>query len=345
MKTTLFGSTVLLLLLTACATTSPPEPGRAEVSAERHIQQRLEIANTMRYQKRIDPIAHEVLRGGLRFCDDEITYATGLRIANRASFPKDLRDAASAELGLGSELEVLWVTPGTPGAKAGIEAGDKILAINGRKMPTGQDGLEALDEALAKAARKKRPLKITIQRQGESREIGLDTEPACHYPVIALLDATPNAYANGSIIAIHSGLINMLANDRDIAIVMAHELAHNIKNHPTKGIFTGLLGILVAVTLDDEEAGQVVSAQFSPPLEAEADYVGLYICANAGIDINGAENVWRRFAAEFSGAKEKSLLDTHPPTPERYVALRKTVGEIEEKRRRGEALVPNGARD
>lgn len=126
-----------------------------------------------------------------------------------------------------------------------------------------------------------------------------------------------------------------------MAIVIGHELAHNIKGHATKGVLAGVLGALVSLAVDADEIGEFVAAQFSPTLEAEADYVGLYIVANSGVTIQGAENIWRKFAAEFAGSKEKTLMDTHPPTPERYIAIRNTVLEIDEKKKNGIPLRPN----
>ncbi len=344
MKAKALASAIILTsLLSGCATTDTPTPNKREVAAERLVQQRLEVASTLRYQKQIDPLAYRILRGGLPYCGDEITYATGLQIANRSSFPKELRKAAREEAGLSKTLEVLWTIPGAPGDKAGIQAGDKVIALNGKKLPHGEDGLEELDERLATAAEKKQGLTLTILRDDKTREFQLETQTICHYPVVAVLNPEPNAYADGSIIAIHSGLLHLLPEDRDIAVVMAHELAHNIKDHPTKGLLASIFGLMVSIALDDDTdtLGEAASAPFSPPLEAEADYVGMYILANAGFDIHGAENVWRKFAAEASGAKEKSMLDSHPPTPERYVALKKTAEEIEQKKARGEPLKPN----
>ena len=75
-------------------------------------------------------------------------------------------------------------------------------------------------------------------------------------------------------------------------------------------------------------------------MEADADYVGLDLAAAAGYDIRSAVEFWRRMAVEHPGAIEESLLASHPSSPERTVALRATIAEIEAKRAEGLPLRP-----
>ena len=79
---------------------------------------------------------------------------------------------------------------------------------------------------------------------------------------------------------------------------------------------------------------------FSKEFEADSDYMGLYMAARAGFDINMAPNFWRRMAVEHPGSIKKNYMATHPSTPERAAALRETIEEIEEKLRGGMPLAP-----
>jgi hypothetical protein len=45
-------------------------------------------------------------------------------------------------------------------------------------------------------------------------------------------------------------------------------------------------------------------------------------------------------AVEHPGSIRGNFLSTHPSMPERFVSIENTVDEIEEKRQRGELLVP-----
>ncbi len=79
---------------------------------------------------------------------------------------------------------------------------------------------------------------------------------------------------------------------------------------------------------------------FSKGFEFEADYASLYIAARAGHDVKSAPNFWRRMAAEHPKSLEKGFLASHPSTPERFVAMEKTIQEIKEKQKLGKPLIP-----
>lgn len=68
--------------------------------------------------------------------------------------------------------------------------------------------------------------------------------------------------------------------------------------------------------------------------------MGLYIMARAGIPIKDAPLFWRRMAAESPASIGNNHAASHPPTSYRMLALDKAVGEIENKRASGQALVP-----
>ncbi len=84
-----------------------------------------------------------------------------------------------------------------------------------------------------------------------------------------------------------------------------------------------------------EKAGAMA---YSVDFEREADYVGAYYAARAGYDISGTENIWRAVALE--DPRSIRLATTHPTTPARFVFMRKTIAEIEDKERRHLPLVP-----
>ena len=75
-------------------------------------------------------------------------------------------------------------------------------------------------------------------------------------------------------------------------------------------------------------------------LEREADYVSMYLLANAGFDTADRASLWRNLADELTYTM--TGLTTHPHSPERYVLLTQTHEEIEAKRRDGRPLLPEG---
>ena len=78
---------------------------------------------------------------------------------------------------------------------------------------------------------------------------------------------------------------------------------------------------------------------YSPSFEHESDYIGLYILARAGFDYQNAPEFWRLMSRNNpQGIYNRT---THPTTPERFVAMSKTIEEINAKKAKGLRLLPN----
>jgi hypothetical protein len=77
---------------------------------------------------------------------------------------------------------------------------------------------------------------------------------------------------------------------------------------------------------------------YSQDFEREADYVGLYIMAWAGLPVDKASGFWRRMAVEHPTGIVFST--THPTTAERFVRLEQWAKEVNGKLASGEAFGP-----
>jgi len=160
-----------------------------------------------------------------------------------------------------------------------------------------------------------------------------------------------NAYADGNNVTVTTAMMSFTTDD-ELAVVIGHELAHNIMEHVSKiernavlGGVTGLLLDVVAATqgIDtgrgfSRTGAQMGVVRFSPNFEEEADYVGLYILAIAGYPIDKAPAFWRKMSGENPNAID--MRGTHPTNPERYLLLEKTVAEIKRKQSQGLVLIP-----
>ena len=88
-------------------------------------------------------------------------------------------------------------------------------------------------------------------------------------PVYVTKKLMLNAYADGSAITFSPVLCEALPGDEQLAIIVGHEIAHNLLGHYKKGL-----------------AGR-------KDQEREADYYGLYLAAYAGYDISSAPELFR----------------------------------------------------
>jgi regulator of sigma E protease len=73
--------------------------------------------------------------------------------------------------------KVVWVDPASPAAHAGIHAGDLVLAIDGKPMPTWRD------VELATMASPGRALAVRFRRGAEEHEVSLTPAPTSRYVI------------------------------------------------------------------------------------------------------------------------------------------------------------------
>jgi len=140
-----------------------------------------------------------------------------------------------------------------------------------------------------------------------------------------------NAWTDGENVGITRGMMRFIKTDDELAIVLAHEMAHAYSGHMaylrTKQAVSVLLGI-PATIFGGQAAGQLVSllveaatAKFDRNQEREADLFGLLWVHKAGFDPAVAKDLFRRMAIEMPESTEQGFLSSHPTTAERFLSL------------------------
>lgn len=275
----------------------------------------------------------------------------GFTVYSDFDLPKPLQDVAYERLLLGRDAVVLSVFPQTQAWDSGLRPGDVLLSINNKRVRNAAD-------ARARLRRLKEAQEISFGfiREGRAFTLSLTAQPICNYKLLYQNDNRDiNALADGKSILLTQGMMDF-TNDGELGVIIGHELAHNIMHHLEKDRQN--VGIILAAgTIIDGIAGNLGIATDTAPFirnlytqiwsqrfESEADYVGLYLLARAGGNIDAAAPLWRRMAAEHGMTQVKqpdSLIRTHPDAPQRFVVLEQTVREIDAKLSRHEALMPN----
>jgi hypothetical protein len=337
-----FASAAVLALGACAPTTERPTVDSAASNAEAKLQRGLAFENLERQRQRLNNVAFRVLTAGAELCGTKLRHSGGFSLRTLDMYTGAMR-AAAADKGIDANISVGSVALAGPAAQAGLQVGDNIVRIGEKPIPTGRDGMAAADKAIAA---KDPALSLAIVRGGEKIDITLQRVPTCDYPVVYQTNAQLNAYADGSKIVMFSGMVRFAATDEELALIVAHELAHNMRDHidAKKGnavlgaILDGLFQGLTGVSTGGAFSNAAANAN-SPDFEAEADYVGLYVMARAGYAIADAPTFWRRMAVENPGGI--SHTSSHPATNDRFVALQSAIAEIEGKRAAGLPLVPN----
>ena len=163
------------------------------------------------------------------------------------------------------------------------------------------------------------------------------------YSIRVVEDGSINAFTfGGGILYVNAGLLARMENESQLAMVLAHEIAHVTESHVTKGI-EGNYGIQVLGQLAAQTAAASGKVTLPPALlqktyeysmkaattghgrasETEADVVGLEYMAKAGYDPREAPRTFEQLMKEYGdqGAIENFFYGDHPTNKSRIEKL------------------------
>src|SRR5262249_54146069 len=246
----------------------------------------------------------------------------------------DFGDSYQALFGIAEKPTVLFVLPESPADVAGMKPRDVVQSVNGVST-ADTNAISGLTDTLPPHT----PITFVVTRDSQPLSITVTPDKACHYRVRLDPQQIINAFADGRQILVARGMMSFARDDNELALVLAHEMAHNLMKHidaKKQNAGVGLLADIAVVLLSRGQVrntnfGQIGATAYSQEFEAEADYVGLYIMANAGIPISNAPNFWRRMAVAHPASIKTNHSASHPSTAQRMVALGETVKEIDAK--------------
>mgnify|MGYP001592502454 CR=1 FL=1 len=233
---------------------------------------------------------------------------------------------------------VIGVVSGSPAKKSGIQAGDLLKRIDGRPIYELSDAAYIFNH---KAPEQKVELSVIRSSGLMNFAFRLSVKPLD--VAFRMVDEQEvNAGASANLVVVTYGLMRFVKSDDEIAVVLAHELAHIARSHHLKGSGIGLIsmlaGIAAGIGADKVSPGSsdmviravssAFNARFSQDFEREADYFGLKYVYLSGFNIEAGVDVWERFAIEIPESMTRSFFSTHPSSPERMVRLKKIIQEL-----------------
>lgn len=190
-----------------------------------------------------------------------------------------------------------------------------------------QMGLQAFDSMKSKNPVSRNPRHNSFAQcvaQAITMQVGGQWE------VAVFEDDSLNAFAlPGNKIGVHSGLINLVDNQDQLAAVIGHEVGHVLARHSNErmsqetAVSTGL-SMVQAVAQPQSAMGQAalgalgLGAQYGVLLpysrvhETEADTIGLDLMAKAGFDPRQSINLWLKMDRASKGGQPIEFLSTHP---------------------------------
>lgn len=341
------------VIIGSCASpqTARPTIDSASLASEQQRQSTYVLESRAADYRRVYDIANRLTRANAELCARQ-SRTIGIRSENLNDYGRDFREAARSLWGLDNTPTINWVAQDSPAHEAGIRVNDKIIAINGRVLPSGRNANSQAVRWLRDAADRGQ-VALQLRRGIETITVSVTPRVDCAYEFYMTDDDALNAAADGRSIYITRGMLRFVRTDEELALILGHELAHNAMRHlesmqqnATMGMVGGLLLDVLAASAGvntggafTDAGGDVGRMMFAQEFEAEADYVGMYFMARAGYSIEGVEEFWRRMSAE--NPRGIRLAYTHPTNAERFLVLAATRQEILSKRSRNLPLLPN----
>ncbi len=316
------------------------------LESERAIQMEGAVLTHLARRQRLADASLPLLRGGLAMCEEH-GKEFGFRHSSLDEYSNPAeRQVYATILGVRTQPTVLMVMRGGAAERAGLMPGDVIRSLGSVEIGPGQPGGEAVARILGRWPAGER-VTLMIERDGRPMAFSFAPEPVCDYVVRLAGGDEINAWADGDTIGVEMGLMRFATLDHELQAVIAHEIAHNSEGHPQAKarnlVLSGLRGSVrdvAAAAADVRPPGE-----FSRTQEREADYVGMYYLARAGVDTRDIGLVWRRLAAEKLDDIKSADLSTHPSILERSLQLDAIHREIVRKRQSGRPLLPNRSAD
>jgi beta-barrel assembly-enhancing protease len=248
----------------------------------------------------------------------ETAVISGMSIHALSQYRAGQRAAATAQFALRERVGVAAVAPGSAADRAGLKAGDAIFVIDGQETPTvGATAGYApvgLVESMIDAALGNAPAELEIMRpSGVEERIELTGDMGCASRVQIIAGGAINAAADGNYVQINAAMLDFAATDDELAVIVGHELAHNVLRH-------------------------IVLKTKSKQAEYQADRLGVWLMARAGYDVDAVVPFWTRFEKRTNPGIFAD--GSHPSPKKRIAAVAKAVAELKAQRAAGKPLIP-----
>ena len=360
-----------IIFLIGCATPFVTAPSEADLQRQREeLEAQVQLfQNKWNRQDHIGGLAYPILAANSDLCGSKVVNDIGIRWTTLNDLSETIQRIAAITLGVSQYPYLTVVIPGSPADIAGLRQGDVLSSINGVALREDRKSIWSghvngvryyrwqFNRILKKAERDGSPITIEYHRENELHVTEIQPASRCDYEVFVFEHVKVASYSEGRAILISSGLYEFAQSDRELQTIIGHELAHRIAGHKARVstgetiargvdfVLNALDAIGTALSGDpiDENPDSIFSNPNAPKShrhahELEADYLGMYLLARAGIDVTENAKFWVRVP------NDSPLLYTHTHKEGRMENMTTTLQEISKKMDASVPLDPNLSR-
>ncbi len=267
-------------LLAAFLAASPAHAQQAAAAAGADQSQWDALA---REDVRLARIADTLLRANSGLC--RLTMpVTGLILHSADQYRSGQAEARFVN----GPLAISSLVPMSPAVRAGLLPDDAILAVGGQSVaalvPPEDGNLREAAFDLIASQPAEHPIDLLVARGVTQLEVSMIASAGCRTLVEILVGDGPRARSDGRVIQIEYGFAGELT-DEQMAVVIAHELAHTVLEHRRRKEEAGIDNGLFAELGRNQRANRAA--------EVEADRLSIHLLANAGYDPASVPAFWR----------------------------------------------------
>ncbi|HEX8641146.1 MAG TPA: M48 family metallopeptidase [Allosphingosinicella sp.] len=302
--------------------------GDAAPAAAQHDPLRDSLLTMRSLDARVAEVGHRLARSNRELCGVR-QWLPGFAVHDLSAYNGDYRGAAIRAFGFSGEPRVLVVVRGGSAERAGLRVDDALLRADAERLPQAggtadrtEAVLDAIERAFADGA-----AELELRRDAQPMTLRVQAEEGCATRFQLLPASGLDARADGQYVQITTRLASWVADDQELAAVLAHEFAHNVLAHKARldaaGVARGF------------RANFGRNARLIRETELEADRLSVYLLDRAGYDPEAAIRFWTRFRGQglnFLGSS------THGSPGRRIALMRAEMEAI--RRARAAGLVP-----
>lgn len=208
------------------------------------------------------------------------------------------------------------------------------LAV-GSTMDVGQDRQRSLansaTEAYLRSNRRSRDTALENKLQRMTMQLSRANGLGSDWTVFLIDDPQPNALTpGGGIIFVHTGFLKLATSEAQMAMVLAHEMAHTTEGHAVKRQRDATLTSVAAKVLEGQTSTgterlaldlgtSAALSGYSRSAERDADRIGFEYYVRAGYNPYEAATVFRNIQSTFGerDAVSQFIGGTHPRSGDR----------------------------